>query len=156
MWISNFEIIWLGILSVTRYEQSICWRLYSKRIRSAWSYQLDSYLILAREKNCTSFHGQIQKKKVGIDLVVSEPLKDVLFLLLFKLQLYKMEIGVVKNVNKTVAKSFGNYIARPRYICTPAYCVLQWIIIITLYKWIHTSTVKNNWTVSSTRRGSFF
>jgi len=24
-----------------------------------------------------------------------------------------MEIGVVKNVNKTIAKSFGNYIAGP-------------------------------------------
>jgi len=32
-----------------------------------------------------------------------------------------MEIGVVNNVNKSIAKSFVNYIARPMYQLTTLY-----------------------------------
>jgi len=34
-----------------------------------------------------------------------------------------MEIGVVKNVNKTTAISFGNYITRPIYTSLQRYTV---------------------------------
>jgi len=43
------------------------------------------------------------------DKVVSEPLKDCLFFDIFKLQLYKAEIGVVKNIFIKLSWSFNNY-----------------------------------------------
>jgi len=71
------------------------------------------------------FLAKFERLKVGIDLVVSEPLKDGLFFyattLLFMLQLCKTEIGIIKDVYKTIAKHFS---ARP----TPAYHVNTVII----------------------------
>jgi len=71
----------------------MCWKL----VKLLTSQLLDSSenFVLA------PFLAKFEWLKVGIDQVVSELLKDDLyFLLLFELQLYKTEIGMVKNVNE--------------------------------------------------------
>jgi len=64
------------------------------------------------------FLGKFERLKVGIDLVVSESLKDSFFFTI----LLSYNLGVVKNVNKTTAKPLVTILLD---LYTPAYYVTQ-------------------------------